>query len=221
VRNRHYIFWGASGHAKVLRDLVALRGDVVDALFDNDPAIQSPWPGIRVHHGIAALKSWLAENGSAAVYGAVAVGGARGRDRRELAAQLAALGVNLPTLIHPGAVVAASASLGDATQVLAGAVVGSDVILGDSVIINTLASVDHECRLGDGVHLAPRATLCGCVTVGANSLIGPGAVIIPRVRIGSNSVIGAGAVVTRDLPDGVVAWGSPARIMRHAGTAEG
>jgi acetyltransferase-like isoleucine patch superfamily enzyme len=62
--------------------------------------------------------------------------------------------------------------------------------------------------------VAPQATLCGCVSVGAGTLIGPGAVIVPRVRIGADVIVGAGSVVTRDLPDGVIAWGAPARVMR-------
>src|SRR5271169_5405167 len=214
MAGKRFIFWGASGHAKVLRDLLALQDDILVALFDNDGSVQSPWPDMAVHHGNAALRDWLAKHNSAPLYAAIAVGGARGKDRRMLAAELAARGALLPALIHPHASVARSAVIGAGSQVLAGAVVAADALLGSCVIINSGASADHECRLDDGVHLAPRATLCGCVSVGENSLIGPGAVIIPRIRIGANSIIGAGAIVTRDIPDGVVAWGSPAKIVR-------
>jgi sugar O-acyltransferase (sialic acid O-acetyltransferase NeuD family) len=211
---RRFIFWGASGHARVLRDLITLQGDKVVALFENDSTVQPPWPGVGIYFGLAGLQAWCAENGGDPVYGAVAVGGARGKERRMLAAYFLTAGVSLPALIHPHASVAPSASVGSGTQVLAGAVIGADAILGSSVIINTCASVDHECSLDDGVHLAPRATLCGCVNIGANTLVGPGAIVIPRIRVGSDSVVGAGAIVTRDLPDGVVAWGSPAKIVR-------
>lgn len=55
------------------------------------------------------------------------------------------------------------------------------------------------------------------VFIGENTWIGAGAVIVPGVRIGKNTVIGAGSVVTRDIPDGVVAVGTPCRVLRTVG----
>jgi acetyltransferase-like isoleucine patch superfamily enzyme len=64
------------------------------------------------------------------------------------------------------------------------------------------------------VHIAPGAILAGCVAVGECSLVGARVVVLPHRRVGKNVVIGAGAVVTRDIPDDVVAYGSPARVIR-------
>ncbi len=52
------------------------------------------------------------------------------------------------------------------------------------------------------------------VVIGDNVWIGGGAIIMPGVTIGDNVVIGAGSVVTRDIPDNVIAYGSPCRVMR-------
>jgi acetyltransferase-like isoleucine patch superfamily enzyme len=46
--------------------------------------------------------------------------------------------------------------------------------------------------------------------------IGSGATILCGVTIGENSIVGAGSVVTRDVPDGVIVGGTPARLMRKA-----
>ena len=81
-------------------------------------------------------------------------------------------------------------------------------------IVNTGASVDHDCVVGDHSHISPQACLAGNVWLGEEVMIGIGAMIVPGRRIGARTVVGAGAVVTRDLPDGVVAWGCPARIVR-------
>ena len=81
------------------------------------------------------------------------------------------------------------------------------------MILNTGCSIDHHNVIGDHAHIAPGARLGGNVTVGQGALIGIGAVVLPGVRIGAWSIVGAGAVVTRDLPDGVVAVGSPARML--------
>jgi acetyltransferase-like isoleucine patch superfamily enzyme len=38
--------------------------------------------------------------------------------------------------------------------------------------------------------------------------------ILNQVKIGKNTIIGAGSVVTKDIPDNVVAYGSPCKIIR-------
>ena len=82
--------------------------------------------------------------------------------------------------------------------------------------------------IGDDVTLAPRVhilahdastkaflgyTKIGRVTIGNRVFIGAESVILPGVTIGSDVIIGANSTVTHDIPDGVVAVGSPARIL--------
>lgn len=55
------------------------------------------------------------------------------------------------------------------------------------------------------------------ITIGDNVWLGGGVIVCPGVTIGDNSVIGAGAVVTRDIPANVLAFGSPARVIRDIG----
>lgn len=208
---RDFVVWGAGGHARVLSDLLALTESRIIALFDNDPAVASPLP-VPLFHGAEGFQRWFATRAPTACCAAVAMGGSRGSDRRRYLALFKDHGLLIPALVHPAASVAASAHVGAGSQVLALAAVTAAASVGSGVIINTRASVDHECRLDDGVHIGPGATLCGLVQVGEDSFIGAGATVLPRIRIGARVVVGAGALVTRDLPDGVVAMGSPARI---------
>ena len=53
------------------------------------------------------------------------------------------------------------------------------------------------------------------IEIGSDVWVGGGALILPGVRIGSRTVVGAGSVVTRDLPEGVLAAGSPCRVIRE------
>ena len=53
------------------------------------------------------------------------------------------------------------------------------------------------------------------ITIGDNVWLGAGAIVLPGVSIGDNTVVGAGALVTQDLPVDVLAFGSPARVIRH------
>lgn len=52
------------------------------------------------------------------------------------------------------------------------------------------------------------------VIIGDNVWIGGGAIIMPGVTIGSNVVIGAGSIVCKDIPDDVIAFGNPCRVIR-------
>lgn len=111
---------------------------------------------------------------------------------------------------HPSAVVSSHALIGRGVVFCAGSVVNPCAEIGDNVIVNTNASVDHDCRISNHVHICPGVHLAGNVTVGARSLIGIGAVVLPGVKIGADCVIGAGSIVTRNVADGVIAFGTPA-----------
>lgn len=58
------------------------------------------------------------------------------------------------------------------------------------------------------------------IVVGDNVWLGGGAILCPGVTVGDDTVVGAGAVVTRDLPAGVVAAGTPARVLREIGESD-
>ena len=64
--------------------------------------------------------------------------------------------------------------------------------------------------------LSPGAMVGGEVGVGSYSMIGIGAVVSNRVKIGKESVIGGNSFVNKDIPENVVAYGSPARIIRKS-----
>ncbi len=52
------------------------------------------------------------------------------------------------------------------------------------------------------------------IRIGARCWLGAGVIVLPGVTIGDGSVIGAGSVVTRDIPAGVLALGTPARVVK-------
>jgi carbonic anhydrase/acetyltransferase-like protein (isoleucine patch superfamily) len=76
-------------------------------------------------------------------------------------------------------------------------------------------STGHPTSIGEGVTIGHGAIVHGC-TVGANTLIGMGAIILDDAEIGRDCIIGAGALVTRGtcIPDGSMAFGNPARVIR-------
>jgi len=75
--------------------------------------------------------------------------------------------------------------------------------------------------VGQGCTIGHRAILHGC-TIGPNSLVGMGAVILNGARIGANCLVGAGALVPegREVPDGSLVVGMPARVVRALSAEE-
>jgi sugar O-acyltransferase (sialic acid O-acetyltransferase NeuD family) len=211
---RDLVLWGATGQARVLAELLPDLGYRLVAVFDNTPAVVCPFKDVPFYVGEKGLQEWLAGGDRAGTACLVAIGGARGKDRLEILNRLKLARLAPVVAIHPRAYVARHACVGEGGQILANATVGEGAALGAACIVNTAASVDHDCVLADGVHVAPGATLAGEARVGTCSFIAVGAVVLPRLRIGNHTIVGAGSVVTRDLPDGVVAYGNPARVIR-------
>lgn len=89
------------------------------------------------------------------------------------------------------------------------------ITIGDRVTITSgVRIVTHDGSTGlvrdeDG----QRYQFFGPVRIGNDVFIGVNSIILPGVTIGSNVVIGAGSVVTRDIEDGMVAVGNPARVV--------
>jgi sugar O-acyltransferase (sialic acid O-acetyltransferase NeuD family) len=218
---RDIIFWGASGHAKVLRECVGHEGRRLVAVFDNNRDVPAPFADVPIYFEIDGFESWLASRNQSSENlpdFLVAIGGDRGAVRLELHERLSSYGVTPLTAIHPTAFVASDVRVGAGSQLLAHATVCVDVTVGRQCIINTGANVDHECLLEDGVHICPGATLAGLVKVGRCAMIGSGAVVLPRRVIGDHAIVGAGAVVTRDVPERAIVVGNPARLLRQQPT---
>lgn len=209
---------GAGGHCKVVADVARAVGFELVGVVDLNPALigQPAEPG-------GAVVSWhqpeffahiqahgRLPEGADAVFVSVGYNDIRMR----LIAQLEAL--SQPTLLHPGAILSPSASVGAGSVVLPGAVLNAASRVGQGVIVNTGAIIEHDCVVGDGAHLSPHATLCGGVTVGQRAWIGAGAVVIPGVTIGEGAIVGAGAVVIRAVGAGETVVGNPARVIRAA-----
>ncbi len=188
--------FGASGHGKVIMDIIRSQGDSIGCFYDDNPHC----PDI---HGVRVFKT-----PETSVEGPLIISIGSNRIRKMLSERYQ---VGYSRAIAPGAIIASNVKIGKGTVVMQGAIIQTDTEVGEHCIINTGASVDHECRLEDFVHISPHATLCGDVHVGEGTWIGAGAVVIPGVRIGKWCTIGAGSVVLRDVPDGVTAYGNPCR----------
>lgn len=122
------------------------------------------------------------------------------------------------SLVDPTAIIASTVTFGHGSYVNAGAVIASHVQVGCGVNINRSASIGHDSSIGWGSSIGPGVTTGGEVNIGQNTLIGIGASILPGIKIGSYCTVGAGAVVTRNVADGAVVVGNPARPLKEIET---
>ena len=190
--------YGASGHAKVIIDILRANHESIEALFDDNE---------ELHH---LLNYPVLRSGE--VIGPIIISIGNNSIRQKIAVKLQ---VTFGKAFHPSAIISEEAKIDVGTVVMQGAIIQSDVKIGKHCIINTGASVDHECILNDFVHISPHCTLCGNVEIGEGTWIGAGSTIIPGVKVGKWSVIGAGSVVTKDIPDGVLAVGNRCKIIKN------
>ena len=124
-------------------------------------------------------------------------------------------------VILPGAVVVGDVSFGPGCSVWFNAVLRGDgepitVGAGTNIQDNAVLHSDvFPTTLGECVTVGHGAIVHGC-TVGDNTTVGMGAILLDGARIGRDCVIGAGALVTggTEIPDGTLALGSPARVVR-------
>ena len=194
-----YLF-GASGHGKVIKDILNANGIKVEAFVDDNKNV-SECSGRPVLHDANGLSPMIVSIGVC-------------RIRKMIVERIKACNprVVFGTAIHPSAVISPSAKIGEGTVVMGGAVINADAVIGKHCIVNTGATVGHDCVVDDFCHIGPGVHISGATHVGEGTWVGVGSSVIQCLNIGKNCMIGAGSVVVKDIPDNVTAFGNPCRI---------
>lgn len=194
--------YGASGHGKVIVDIIKSVSSEIDFVIDDNPEVKE-FAGKSVIHKLTpeVLK-----------YETVfAVG--QNHIRKKLTQGFGGLVVD--AIVHSSAVLSNSAQLGKGTVVMANAVINAAAVAGKHCIMNTGAVVEHDVNLGNFVHISPGAVITGNVSIGEGTHIGAGAIVIPGIKIGKWVNVGAGAVIIRDIPDFAVVVGNPGKVIKY------
>ena len=194
--------YGASGHGKVVKDILNANGIKVEAFIDDNLDVDK-CGGKPVLHDATGLSPIIVSVGVNCV--------------RKMIVERITVGnptIEFATAIHPSAIVSPSAKIGEGTVVMAGVVINADAKIGKHCIVNTGTSIDHECVVENYCHIAPGVNISGDTHVGEGTWVGVGSCVMQGIKIGKNCMIGAGSVVVRDIPDGVVAYGNPFKVMR-------
>lgn len=200
-----YLF-GASGHGKVIKDILHANGIKVKAFIDDNKSVNE-CSGCPVLHDAFGLSPVIVSIGVNRVRKMIV-------ERLIYKAIENCYELSFGTAIHPSAIISPSAKIGEGTVVMPGAIINAEAVIGKHCIINTGATVDHECVIGDYCHVAPGVNISGGTTIGEGTWVGVGSSVIQCLNIGKNCMIGAGSVVVEDIPDQVIAYGNPCRVIR-------
>jgi len=192
---RRLLILGAGGHGRAVADLAHACGFTVAGFTE---------PGGRgrdvvgTDDDLPALATRLSLDGAV-----IGVGNTALVRRTELFVRVRRLGLAVPPLLHPSAVVSPSARIGDGTVVFPHAVVGAECVIGMNVVVYSGCVIEHDCRIEDHAYLAPGVILCGEVEVHERAFVGAGAIAVPGVVIGQGATVDAGVRMGRSLAAGM------------------
>lgn len=207
--------YGASGHAKVVLDILRKNKCDIAGFFDDNKSL---WGDHFLGHKIWSIEDLPIESmkGSSPKHCEIFLAIGDNVTRKRIAKKVSDKQYCYlygSSIEHPSAQVD-NLIFGKGTISMANVVVNIGSKIGSQVILNTGCTVDHDCIIEDYVHLSPGVHLAGNVHVGEGAHLGVGVNVIPGIKIGAWSTIGAGAAVVDHIPPYSTAVGVPARVIK-------
>ena len=137
--------------------------------------------------------------------------------KRTMIERLKARGARFATLIHPTAVVAPTAEIGEGVIVCPFCTVSDHVRLEDFAMLNFYASVGHDARIGRYAILSPYATVNGFSVVGEEAFLGSHVTLTAGRKLGDGARVSANVAVHADVPPRTLVYGvTPKQAMIFA-----
>lgn len=195
------IIIGASGHGKVIADIVLKSNDQITGFLDDGKEKGTMVLGYPILGKTSDAVHYIKDHQFV-----IGIGSNKIRERISNT-------YDLPwyTAIHPTACIGVDVTIEEGTVVMSYAIINASANIGKHCVINTGVIVEHDNVIEDYVHISPNATLCGTVKVEKLTHIGAGATIKNNINIASNCTIGAGAVVIHDIEEEGTYVGVPVR----------
>ncbi len=200
--NKKVIIIGASGHGKVVADIIEKSEDLILGFLDDNPELSGTFVAYPVLGKVEQYINYPEAEFVVAIGNPVI--------RKKIVKKMN--GVKWYTAIHPEAIISnIETRVGEGTVIMANAVISAGAKIGNHCIINTASVVEHDNLVEDYVHISVGAKVAGTVHIGESTWVGIGAVISNNLNICHDCMIGAGAVVVKNIIESGTYIGVPAR----------
>jgi hypothetical protein len=202
----------AGNLGRIFYDL-AVRINAIQRRWEKIVFIDDVYEGASFYDGaeVYRLSEWQEPKENVEIV--IANGTPRGR--KAIYDRVTGEGYRLATLVSPTAIVSPSAWLGAGVVVLDFASVMADAVVEDNALISVYVMIGHDVFIGAHSDIQTNTTLGGHVRIGEGTFLGLSVTVKEELSIGSDTIIGLGAVVSREIGDGVIAVGDPARAVRR------
>ena len=122
---------------------------------------------------------------------------------------------NFSNIINKSSSISHTTKIGNGCLINSMTSIAAQSVIGNFVTINRNSSIGHHTIISDFVTINPGVNVASHCKIGIGSTLGMGVNVIDGITIGNNTIIGAGSLVTKNIPDNVVAYGSPCKIIRQ------
>ena len=122
---------------------------------------------------------------------------------------------NFVNLVSLNSYIASTVKIGKGCLVSHNCVIDSFSILHNFVTLNRSSSIGHHTTIGEFTTINPNTHIAGNCIIGKNVQIGMSATIIDGITVGNNVIIGANSFINKNVPDNVLIYGSPAKIIKY------
>ncbi|MEG1705527.1 MAG: acetyltransferase [Clostridia bacterium] len=208
--NKKVVIIGASGHAKVIADIIDKSGDIVYGFLDDNIEEGTIIAGIQSFKVIGRVVECIeiVKNNPDVQF---IIGIGDNKVRKKIAEKY-----KLPyyIAIHPSATIGLNVQISEGTVIMANSTINTSSFIGKHSIINTGSIIEHDNYIDNYVHISPNATLAGTVKIGELTHIGASTTVINNIEIIGNVIVGAGAVVIKSILASGTYVGVPVRKVK-------
>jgi sugar O-acyltransferase (sialic acid O-acetyltransferase NeuD family) len=140
--------------------------------------------------------------------------------KKRAVARLRSRGARFHTLVHPSAIVAERATLGEGVVICPFAAVLPFATVDDFTMFNIYSSAGHDSKIGKYCVLSPYATLNGFVVLDDDVFLGSHTTVVAGTRVSQGSKASANSAVMRDVPPNTLVVGNPGKHFSLPGAKE-
>lgn len=207
------IIIGAGTYGEVYLAYLQEAGIDIVGFLDDDPKYEGQSVrGIPVLGGISRLNDLKEKVNVEAVYCPLG----NNKLRVKFLKMANELGYKTPNYIHPSVIISPNVTIGDGVYILLGTTIMPHTVIKDYVMISMGVHLAHHNVLEEGVFLSTGCNFGASIHAHKYAYCGISSTIMTGMHeLGEDCLIGAGAVVIKDVPDGAVMAGVPAKLLRY------